>query len=214
MFPQLTQLDLTGPYEVFARMPETKVLLLAATLEPVRTEKGLTILPDCTFADCPDLDVICVPGGPGINPRLSDESFLTFLQEKGSPARYVTSVCTGALLLARAGLLDGYKATTHWLSLDLLRQLGVEVVEDRVVKDGNRITGGGVTAGIDFGLYIAAELFGEETAQSIQLMMEYQPNPPFESGHPTSAKPAIVEQVRHTAAPYQKEREQIIKRLL
>lgn len=210
LFPKLTQLDLTGPYEVFARMPDTQVLLLAASLEPIETEKGLTILPTCSFNDCPAVDVLFVPGGPGINSKLSDIDFLNFLREKASDAKYITSVCTGALLLAGAGLLEGYQATTHWLSMGLLRQLGVEAVEARVVKDRNRITGGGVTAGIDFGLSIAAELFGEETATAIQLMMEYQPQPPFQSGHPSTATPETVARVKAAAAPYQLERQKII----
>jgi len=210
LFPKLTQLDLTGPYEVFARMPDTKVLLLAASLEPIETEKGLTILPNCTFADCPKIDVLFVPGGPGINPKLSDDDLLYFLRAKAIDAKYITSVCTGALLLARAGLLEGYKATTHWLSMDLLRQLGVEAVDARVVKDRNRITGGGVTAGIDFGLSIAAEMFGEEVANAIQLMMEYQPQPPLQSGHPSTATPETVAKVTAAAAPYQLERQKII----
>lgn len=210
LFPGLTQLDLTGPYEVFVRLPDTQVLLLAKTMEPVVTEKGLTILPTGTFADSPQLDVLCVPGGPGINACLSDEELLQFLRQQGQQARYVTSVCTGALILAAAGLLEGYQATTHWLSLDLLRHFGVEVRNERVVQDGNRITGAGVSAGIDFALKLAAVLSDQTTAEAIQLMMEYQPQPPFESGHPSSARAEVVEQVKRTAAPYQEERMRIV----
>ncbi len=213
LFPRLTQLDLTGPYEVFARLPDTQVLLLAKTLDPIVTEKGLAILPNGTFDAAPQLDVICVPGGPGINDCLQDEVLLQFLRRQSKGARYVTSVCTGALILAAAGLLEGYQATTHWLSLDLLRQFDVEVRIERVVQDRNRITGGGVTAGIDFGLAIAAALFDQTTAEAIQLMMEYNPQPPFDSGHPTTASKEVIEKVELAAAPYQEERKRIIEGL-
>ena len=213
LFPRLTQLDLTGPYEVFARLPDTQVLLLAKTLDPIVTEKGLAILPNGTFDAAPQLDVICVPGGPGINDCLQDEVLLQFLRRQSKGARYVTSVCTGALILAAAGLLEGYQATTHWLSLDLLRQFDVEVRTERVVQDRNRITGGGVTAGSDFGLAIAAALFDQTTAEAIQLMMEYNPQPPFDSGHPTTASKEVIEKVELAAAPYQEERKRIIEGL-
>ena len=213
LFPRLTQLDLTGPYEVFARLPDTQVLLLAKTLDPIVTEKGLSILPNSTFDTAPQLDVLCVPGGPGINECLQDEVLPEFLRRQSQQARYVTSVCTGALILAAAGLLDGYQATTHWLSLDLLRQFEVDVRTERVVQDRNRITGGGVTAGIDFGLTIAAALFDQSTAESIQLMMEYNPQPPFDSGHPSTARQEVIEKVEQAAAPYQEERKRIVQGL-
>jgi len=214
LFPRLTQLDLTGPYEVFARLPDTQVLLLAKTLDPVVTEKGLTILPDGTFDQAPALDVICVPGGPGINDCLRDEVLLQFLRQQGEQARYITSVCTGALILAAAGLLEGYQATTHWLSVDLLSQFGVEARNERVVVDRNRITGAGVSAGIDFALSLAEVLSDQTTAEAIQLMMEYQPQPPFESGHPSSASAEVVRQVETTAAPYQEERRRIVEEII
>jgi len=196
LFPNLTQLDLTGPYEVFSRLPGVQLLLLADSLTPVRSENGLVVLPDTSFADTPTLDVICVPGGRGVQAAMQDEKFLRFLREQGKQARYVTSVCTGSLLLAAASLLDGYRATTHWLSLDLLALFGVETLEERVVIDRNRITGGGVTASIDFALVIAAELFGERVAREIQLMMEYDPAPPFDSGSPRKASPQLLEEIR------------------
>lgn len=196
LFPGLTQLDLTGAYEVLARMPDTRVHLVARTLQPVRSEWGLTILPDTTFADAPPLDMLCVPGGWGINDHLDDDELLDFLRSRGEHARYVTSVCSGALLLGAAGLLRGYRATTHWMSLDLLSALGAEPVRDRVVRDRNRITGAGVTAGIDFGLAVAAELFGAATAQRIQLAIEYAPAPPFGSGTPDSAPDDICRALR------------------
>ena len=187
LFPGLTQLDLTGAYEVLARMPETRVHLVASTLQPVRSEWGLTILPDSTFADAPPIDILCVPGGWGVDKHLDDDELLDFLRSRSEHARYITSVCSGALLLGAAGLLRGHRATTHWMSLDLLSLLGAKPVRDRVVRDGNRITGAGVTAGIDFGLAVAGELFGPRTAQRIQLAIEYAPAPPFESGAPDSA---------------------------
>jgi cyclohexyl-isocyanide hydratase len=187
LFPGLTQLDLTGAYEVLARMPNTRVSLVASTLDPVRSEWGLTIVPDATFADAPPLDVLCVPGGWGVNARLDDDELLDFLRARGDHARYITSVCSGSLLLGAAGLLRGYRATTHWLSLDLLPLLGAESVRQRVVRDRNRITGAGVTAGIDFGLALAAEVFGPAAAQRIQLAIEYAPAPPFDSGSPATA---------------------------
>src|SRR4030095_6295506 len=196
LFPGLTHLDLTGAYEVLARMPDTRVHLVASTLEPVRSEWGLTILPDTTFADAPALDVLCVPGGGGVATHLDDDELLAFLRSRAEQARYITSVCSGALLLGAAGLLRGYRATTHWMSLDLLPLLGAEPVNHRVVRDGNRVTGAGVTAGIDFGLAVAAELFGPTTAQRIQLAIEYAPAPPFESGTPDTAPEDICRALR------------------
>jgi len=199
LFPGLTQLDLTGAYEVLARMPDTRVHLVASTRDPVRSEWGLTIVPDATFADAPPLDVICVPGGWGVNAYLADDELLGFLRVRGEHARYITSVCSGALLLGAAGLLRGYRATTHWLSLDLLPLLGAEAVGERVVRDRNRVTGAGVTAGLDFGLALAAELFGPEVAQRIQLAVEYAPAPPFDSGAPDTAPDDIREALRREA---------------
>jgi len=195
LFENATQLDLTSAYEVFARMPDTRVSLLAPTLEPVRTEWGLTITPTLSWTVAPPLDVICVPGGWGVNALLTNDSLLDFLRVQGETARYVTSVCTGALLLGAAGLLRGYRATTHWMSLELLPLFGATPVAERVVRDRNRITGGGVTAGIDFGLVLAAELFGESEAQRIQLAIEYDPHPPFDSGSPRSASEGVRDDV-------------------
>jgi cyclohexyl-isocyanide hydratase len=214
LFPNLTQLDFTGPYEVFAKLPNIQLYLLAETLEPVRSEHGLTFLPNTTFAQAPTLDLLFVPGGPGINQKLEDRTFLQFLKTQGEQARYVTSVCTGSLLLAAAGLLQGYRATTHWLSLDLLRMLGVETVAQRVVIDRNRITGGGVTSGIDFGLVVVSELLGEAIAQKIQLELEYNPKPPFDSGSPQTAPPAVLANVKAAKENIQEARRQIIQRVV
>ncbi|HEY2898793.1 MAG TPA: DJ-1/PfpI family protein [Gemmatimonadaceae bacterium] len=195
LFENATQLDLTGAYEVFARMPGTHVSLLASTLEPVRTEWGLTITPDLVISEAPQFDVICVPGGWGVNALLADEALLEILRVQGESARYVTSICSGALLLGAAGLLRGYRATTHWMSLDLLPLFGATPVAERVVRDRNRITGAGVTAGIDFALVLAAELFGDSEAQRIQLAIEYDPHPPFDSGSPRTAPANIRDEV-------------------
>lgn len=194
LFPNLTQLDLTGPHEVFARLPRTKVSLVAAALAPIRSERGLTISPDATFESAPALDIICVPGGPGVDAMMEDEVLLQFLRARAAGARYMTSVCTGALVLGAAGLLQGYRATTHWLSQDILVLFGAEPVDERVVIDRNRITGGGVTAGIDFGLTVAAHVFGPSVAQEIQLLLEYDPAPPFH-GSPKTAPSSVVQAV-------------------
>lgn len=214
LFPRLTQLDLTGPYEVFCQMPDTRVLLIGSTMEPVVSEHGLTILPEVSFADSPSLDILFVPGGVGVTPLLNEESLLTFLRGQGEQARYVTSVCTGALLLGAAGLLRGYRATTHWLSLDLLPLVGAEPVCERIVIDRNRITAGGVTAGIDFGLTLAAQLYGEEVAREIQLMLEYDPTPPFHSGSPRTADPSTVASVRAAREHAQAERREKLARYI
>ena len=206
LFDGLTQLDLTGAYEVLARMPNTRVLLVAEHDVAVRSEWGLRILPDSTFDTAPALDVLCVPGGWGVNAQLENNVLLEFLRTRGPRARYVTSVCSGALLLGAAGMLHGYRATTHWMSLDLLRHFGATPIARRVVRDGDRITGAGVTAGIDFGLVLAAELFGDAVAQRIQLAIEYRPVPPFNSGAPDTA-PAEVR-----AAVLEASRESLIER--
>jgi len=214
IFPNLTQLDLTGPYEVFGRLPGTKVLLIAENLEPVKSDNGLMLTPDTTFDTSPQVDVLFVPGGRGIFDAMQNKNLLNFLKRQAEHAQYITSVCTGSLVLAAAGLLNGYKATTHWLSLNLLKLFNVDVVEERVVIDRNRITGGGVTAGIDFGLYVVAKLFNEELAKEVQLMMEYNPAPPFNVGSPKIADKEIVERVVNARSGIQKERKELIKKLL
>jgi cyclohexyl-isocyanide hydratase len=200
LFPQFNQLDLAGPYEVFARFPGSRIKLLAATADPVRTEWGLTITPNATFHDSGPVDLLCVPGGWGVNEQLENPVLLEFLRDRAAHAGYITSVCSGSLLLGAAGLLRGYRATTHWMSLELLALLGAEPVQQRVVIDRNRITGGGVTAGIDFGLTIAGQLFGDSVAQEIQLAIEYVPRPPYQSGHPTTARDDLTKQVLQRSA--------------
>jgi cyclohexyl-isocyanide hydratase len=187
LFPQLTQLDFTGPLQVLHRLPGSQTHLVAATLDPVPSDCGLSLVPTTTFADCPPLDVICVPGGFGVGAAMEDPALIGFVRAQASGARYVTSVCTGAFILGAAGLLQGVKATTHWAYHSLLADFGAIPVAARVVRDGRFVTGGGVTAGIDFALTLTAEIAGEETARTIQLSIEYNPAPPFDAGHPDTA---------------------------
>jgi cyclohexyl-isocyanide hydratase len=213
LFAQLTQLDLTGPYEVFCQIPDSRVHLVAALHEPVVSEHGLVFVPDTAFGDAPAFDVLFVPGGPGVNRMLEDDTFLAYLRKQAEQARFVTSVCTGALLLGAAGLLRGYRATTHWLSLDLLRSVGAEPVAERVVVDRNRITGAGVTSGIDLALTLVGLLHGDKVAQEIQLMMEYAPVPPFQAGSPRTAPADIVQRVTAARRAIQEDRNRILSKI-
>ena len=209
LFPNLTQLDLNGPYEVFSHVPDGQLHLIWKDLQPVRSDKGMQILPNTTLEICPQLDVICVPGGIGQMDLMEDEEVLSFLRRQAEGAQYITSVCTGSLLLGAAGLLDGYKATTHWAMTDLLSAYGAIHAKDRVVRDRNRITGAGVSAGIDFALTLVAELYGEDMTKMIQLGIEYDPHPPFTSGHPDVAEPHITERMRALmSATFDKRQEQ------
>ncbi|WP_244817038.1 DJ-1/PfpI family protein [Caballeronia sp. Lep1P3] len=200
LFPGVQQLDMTGPYDVFAHMPGAQVHLVWKTREAVESSAGMILTPDTTFDDCPALDVICVPGGAGVGAQMEDGETLAFLRRQAQVARYVTSVCTGALVLGAAGLLRGKRATTHWAYHDMLAELGAVPVHERVVRDGNVLTGGGITAGIDFALTLAAELIGEHGAQAIQLAMEYAPAPPFDAGDPSRAPAEVVRIVREYEA--------------
>jgi cyclohexyl-isocyanide hydratase len=213
VFPKITALDILGPFEVLARAPDCNAQLVWKDLQPVQSDTGLRLMPDVDFANAPQFDVIVVPGGPGQTDLMEDEEVLSFLRQQAVGASLVTSVCTGSLLLAAAGLLGGYKATCHWMSLDQLEQFGVEALEDRVVVDRNRITGGGVTSGLDFAFTVLAALRGEEVARTVQLMMEYDPAPPFHSGHPRVATTALVEQVRALAAPMLERRRAVCARV-
>lgn len=210
VFPKVQQLDLTGPYEVLASWPEARVHLVARSREPVVSATGLKLTPDVTFAECPPLDVICVPGGDGVNALLGDEETLAFLRRQAAGARFVTSVCTGALVLGAAGLLKGKRATTHWASHEYLAAFGAIPVHARVVRDGNLMTGGGVTAGIDFALTLVAELAGRAVAEAIQLNLEYAPAPPFDAGGPDTAPPAVVERMRRLTATRRAERGRLV----
>ncbi|WP_200306076.1 DJ-1/PfpI family protein, partial [Paracraurococcus ruber] len=213
LFPRLTQLDLTGPFEVLSRLPGARVRLLWKEAGPVRADTGLGLLADTALADCPQLDLICVPGGPGVAALMEDAAVLDFLRRQAAGARWVTSVCTGALVLGAAGLLRGRRATTHWASHDFLAALGATPVQARVVRDGALVTGGGVTAGIDFALSIAAEIAGEAAAQAIQLQIEYAPAPPFAAGHPEEAPAAVLEAARARGAGMRAEREALVARV-
>ena len=210
VFPQVQQLDLSGPYEVLASWREARVRLVAKSLDPVVSATGLTLTPDVTFADCPTLDVICVPGGDGVNALLGDEETLAFLRRQAAGARFVTSVCTGALVLGAAGLLKGKRATTHWASHEYLAAFGAIPVDARVVRDGTLMTGGGVTAGIDFGLTLVAELAGRAVAEAIQLNLEYAPAPPFDAGGPDTAPPDVVERMLTLTAQRRAERRRLV----
>lgn len=201
LFPRVTQLDLTGPAQVLSRVPGAQVHLVWKTLDPVPTDVGFTINPTDTFDDCPSLDVLCVPGGFGIEALFGDAETLDFLRRQGGQARWVTSVCNGSLVLGAAGLLDGYRSACHWIWRPYLARFGAVPVAQRIVRDRNRISGGGVTAGIDFGLALAAGLAGEDAARMIQLALEYDPQPPFDAGSPDSAGPALEARYRTMVAP-------------
>lgn len=200
LFPNVTQLDLTGPAQVLSRVPGAKVHLVWRAIEPVMTDVGFEILPTTTFEDCPPLAVLCVPGGFGVAQQLTDQTTLDFLRRQAVHARYVTSVCNGALVLGAAGLLEGYRSACHWMWCQYLPRFGAIPVAERVVRDRNRISGGGVTAGVDFGLVLAAELGGEELAKRLQLTLEYDPQPPFNCGSPEKAGADLVGLVRDSQA--------------
>ena len=213
IFPRLTQLDMTGPYEVLARLPDTKVELVARTLAPVTTDRGMQILPTVTYDSCPPLDVIMVPGGPGQQDLMEDEAALSFLRKQAAGAQYVASVCTGSLVLGAAGLLKGKRATSHWAAVEHLAALGAIPVREKVVIDGNVVTGAGVTSGIDFALSLAAILEGEAVAREIQLQIEYDPAPPFDSGSPDTARPETLAALKAKLAKLNEERRVIAARV-
>jgi cyclohexyl-isocyanide hydratase len=206
-FPAMTQLDLTGPLQVFAGLPGADVRVIWKTLDPIQTHGGLRLVPDTTLDDCPALDVICVPGGTGVVDLMDDDVVLGFLRDRAESARFVGSICTGSLVLGAAGLLRGRMATTHWAWTDLLVPLGAIPTPGRVVRDGKFFTGGGVTAGIDFALTMVAELAGRDVAEGIQLGIEYAPAPPFDAGSPATARPEVVAAVRARMDANRAERE-------
>ena len=204
IFPDLTQLDFTGPFEVLSRLgtppslsapsafAHSRTHVVAKSMQPVLSDRGLGIMPTCVFESCPQLDVICVPGGPGVVGAIADDETVDFVRKQSARAQYVTSVCMGAFLLGAAGLLKGRRATTHWAYVDLLPLTGATHEKGRIVRDGNLFTAGGVTSGIDFAFRMVAELAGPEVAQAIQLGIEYDPAPPFDGGHPDKATEAAV----------------------
>ncbi|HWE58938.1 MAG TPA: DJ-1/PfpI family protein [Solirubrobacteraceae bacterium] len=200
IFDQITALDAIGPYEVLSRIPGARVTFVAKQPGPKRTENGmLALVADRSLDELTDPDVIVVPGGFGTRPLARDEELLAWLRHAHEHSTWTTSVCTGALLLAAAGILNGLRATTHWLQYDLLRPYGVTPVDERIVREGKIITAAGVSAGIDMALMLAAEIAGPELAQGIQLGIEYDPEPPFKGGSLRSAPPEIVELVRRRA---------------
>lgn len=218
VFPDMTLLDVTGPLQVFAGIPffapdpGVQVHLIWKDREPVPTDAIMTITPTATFADSPPLDVICVPGGPGVDALLDDADVVDFVRRQGADAAWITSVCTGALLLGAAGLLTGYRAATHWAAMGFLDAFGAIPTDARVVVDRTRVTGGGVTAGIDFALALVAELVDRRTAEGIQLRIEYNPEPPFAAGSPTTAPPELVADYRERTVPYQERRAAAVAR--
>jgi cyclohexyl-isocyanide hydratase len=212
VFPKVTQLDLTGPVQVFSSMPGAAVHLVWKRIEPVQSDSVLVLTPTMTLADCPQLDVICVPGGVGSDDLLNDEEVLAFLRRQAAGAKFVTSVCTGSLVLGAAGLLRGYRAATHWTAMDNLKAFGATPTKSRVCIDRNRVTGGGVTAGIDFALTLVAMLRDQKTAQAIQLRLEYDPAPPFNAGSPDTAPAEVLALINERIASHKAIRAEAVAR--
>jgi cyclohexyl-isocyanide hydratase len=213
MFDGMDQIDLTGPFEVLSRIPNSTYQIYAKTGSPVRDLNGLRLLPDATLAEAPPLDVLHVPGGSGQEALMEDQEAIAWIQKQAAGARAIFSVCTGALLCGAAGLLKGRRATTHWSSLHLLQFFGTIPVNERIVMDANYVFAAGVTAGIDGALRLAAELRGDEAAQAMQLDMVYAPEPPFNSGTPESAPSSIVEQARKSYRKITAQREETAQRV-
>lgn len=206
IYPRFTQLDVTGPYEILARIPGAKMYLVWKYPDAVESDRGLQLHPTTLFSECPPLDILCVPGGPGQVDLMDDEETFDFLRQQAAGAQWVTSVCTGSLILGAAGLLRGFKATSHWASRDQLSLFGAEPVEARVVLDRNRMTSAGVTAGIDFALQLVGAAVDEHTAQAIQLALEYEPQPPAWSGTPQHAPADILQEARERMAVFMEKR--------
>jgi cyclohexyl-isocyanide hydratase len=213
LFEGIDQIDLTGPFEVLSRIPNSTYRIYGKTTAPVRDLKGLQLTPDAALADAPPLDVLHVPGGRGQQALMDDEEVLAWIRQQASGACRIFSVCTGALLIGAAGLLKGRRATTHWASFHLLPYFGAIPVNERVVVDGAWVFAAGVTAGIDGALRLAAELRGDAAAQAIQLHMVYAPEPPFDSGTPETAPAAILEQARQSVRDITAQREQTARRV-
>ncbi len=213
LFAGLDQMDLTGPFEVLSRIPNATCRIFAKTTEPVRDVRGLRLVPDAPLADAPPLDLLHVPGGLGQEMLMDDEEVLGWIARQAAGARYILSVCTGALVCGAAGLLKGRRATTHWTAFHLLPWFGAIPVSQRVVVDGSVMSTAGVTAGIDGALRVAALLRGDETAQSIQLSMQYAPEPPFNSGTPETAPAAILERARDAFKATMEQRERTARRI-
>ena len=210
VYPNVTQLDLTGPAQVLSRLGNAKVDLVWHSRDPVQTDSGFALLPTATFDEIRQTDILCVPGGFGCTDVMQDDAALAWVRDVGTSARWVTSVCTGSLILGAAGLLRGYRATSHWAWRDYLRLFGAVPVGERVVFDRNRVTGGGVTAGIDFALALMAEIRGEKYARLVQLGLEYDPSPPFDSGTPEKAGEDLIAQVHERSNRMAPDRERTI----
>ena len=211
VYPNVTQLDLTGPAQVLSRIGEAKIDLVWKMRDPVQTDSGFALLPTATFDEVREADILCVPGGFGCIDVMQDDAALAWVRAVGESAQWVTSVCTGSLILGAAGLLRGYRATSHWAWRDYLGLFGAEPVAERVVFDRNRVTGGGVTAGIDFALALVAAIEGEENARAIQLGLEYDPHPPFDSGTPDKAGEDLVRRVHERSSRIAPDREDRIR---
>ena len=211
VYPNVTQLDLTGPAQVLSRLGDSTVDLVWKTRDPMQTDSGFALLPTATLEETEAADILCVPGGFGCVDVMHDDEALDWVRSVGSGAQWLTSVCTGSLILGAAGLLQGYRATSHWAWRDDLKLFGAEPVAERVVFDRNRVTGGGVTAGIDFALALTAKIRGERFAQAIQLGLEYDPHPPFSAGSPEAAGKELVEAVRERSNRMAPDREERIR---
>lgn len=213
LFDGLDQIDLTGPFEVLSRVPNSTYQIFSKTAAPSRDVRGLRMLPDAVLAEAPQLDLLHVPGGFGQEALMDDEEVLKWVRDQAAGARCVLSVCTGALVCGAAGLLKGRRATTHWASMHLLPFFGAIPVNERVVKDGHFVFAAGVTSGIDGALRVAADLRGVEAAQAIQLSIVYAPEPPFDAGTPETAPAAIVEQARASYRTLTERREKTARRV-
>ncbi|MFI5017642.1 MAG: DJ-1/PfpI family protein [Dongiales bacterium] len=213
LFEGLDQIDLTGPFEVLSQIPNSTCRIFAKTAEPVRDLHGLRLTPDASLAEAPQLDLLHVPGGFGQEALMEEEAVLGWIRRQAAGARCVFSVCTGALLCGAAGLLKGRRASTHWASFHLLPFFGAIPVNQRVVVDGNMVFAAGVTSGIDGALRVAAELRGDEVAQTIQLYIQYAPEPPFDSGTPETAPPAVLENARRAVQAITAQREKTARRV-
>jgi transcriptional regulator GlxA family with amidase domain len=197
LFDRFTALDAVGPYETLGRLPDAETVFVAEQTGPLRTDTGfLAITADKTLAEVPSPDIVVVPGGPGQFAQMENETLLDWLRATDTTSTWTTSVCTGSLLLAAAGLLDGRRATSHWLALDFLKQYGAEPTGERVVTDGKYVTAAGVSSGIDMGLTLVGRIAGDEHAQAVQLMIEYDPQPPYDAGAPQKAPAHLVEEFR------------------
>lgn len=213
IFDDLDQVDLTGPHEVLSRLPDSSYAIYGKTLAPARDLRGLRILPDATLAEAPQLDILHIPGGFGVDAQMVDPEILAWIRRQAEGAQLVFTVCTGALLLAATGLLKGRRATTHWASHHILPAFGAVPVRERVVEDGKFLTAAGVTSGFDGALHLAAKLRGQAVAEGIQLYMQYDPQPPFQAGTPESAPPEVVHATRLSMAGVIARREEMARRI-